>query len=193
MSATESVYRINEIFYSLQGEGYHTGRPAVFLRFSGCNRRCDFCDTAHTQSQLMTIAEIVEAVSSYPTRFLVSTGGEPLLQLDTPLIDALHGVGFEIAVETNGSIEAPEGIDWITCSPKEQPWHLGRCSELKVLFTSVCDVEQAAAHFHTRHLFIQPLYNAADNTTNVAEAISYILAHPQWRLSLQTHKLLNIR
>lgn len=192
-TSAERIYRVNEIFYSLQGEGFHTGRPAVFLRFSGCNRSCPFCDTQHQSATQMSAADIIGTVSRWPARFIVVTGGEPLMQLDDTLIRALHDAGFTIAVETNGSLPAPEGIDWITCSPKEEPWRLQRCDELKVLFTDEAAIERADSSFEATHHFIQPLYDAATGTTNAPEAIDYIKRHPRWRLSLQTHRLLNIR
>lgn len=117
-------YAVNEIFYSLQGEGYYTGTPAVFLRFSGCNRRCAFCDTDFAAYTEMSAAQIVEAVSAFPARHIVVTGGEPLLQLDDKLVRALRGAGFYIQVETNGSMPVPTGVDWVTCSPKRRA--LGR-------------------------------------------------------------------
>lgn len=193
MSATEpKTYRVNEIFYSLQGEGFHAGRPAAFLRFSGCNRSCAFCDTDHGSFELMTAADILEVLSEYPTTYLVVTGGEPLLQLDSELIEALKEAGFFIAVETNGSLPVPEGVDWVTCSPKSRPWAIDRCDELKVVFTSPGDVAEAWAHFRTPHLFVQPLYDASTGTANVGEAVRFVLENPRWRLSLQLHRILGI-
>lgn len=193
MSATDRTYRVNEIFNSLQGEGYHTGRPAVFVRLSGCNRCCDFCDTDHSNFSELTAAEIVAESSRFASRFMVITGGEPLLQVDAPLIDAIHRAGFTIAVETNGSLPAPAGIDWITCSPKEKPWLLERCDELKVVFTSPEAPPEASMHFDTPNRFVQPLFDNGSSTSNTDETIQWLLRHPDWRLSLQTHKLLNIR
>ncbi len=179
-------YRVNEIFYSLQGEGFYTGRPAVFLRFSGCNRDCSFCDTAHQSFRPYTLEQIVEEVKTFPARFIVVTGGEPLLQLDEPLIEALHSAGFYIAVETNGSMAVPRGVDWVTCSPKDRPWAIDRVDELKIVYQGQ-DVEAIASAFDARHLYLQPCSGA-----NIPETIAYILDHTRWRLSLQTHKLLNI-
>lgn len=186
MKRTEA-YRVNEIFYSLQGEGWHTGTPAVFLRFSGCNRCCSFCDTDFAAATAMSAAEIVEACAAYPARHIVVTGGEPLLQLDDVLIRALKGRGFYIQVETNGSLPVPTGVDWVTCSPKEPPYGIDRVDELKMVYQGV-DPEQTASLFATPRRFLQPC-----SGLNVAETVSYILAHPQWRLSLQTHKLIDIK
>lgn len=180
-------YSVNEIFYSLQGEGYYTGTPAVFLRFSGCNRQCPFCDTDHHSGTPMTAAEIVAACAAFPARHLVCTGGEPLLQLDDVLVRALKGAGFYIQIETNGTLPAPTGVDWVTCSPKEAPWAIGRVDELKVVYQEQ-DVEELARLIPAPNRFLQPC-----SGLNTAKVIEYILAHPHWRLSLQTHKYLDIR
>ena len=186
MSATKT-YRINEIFYSLQGEGYYTGTPAVFLRFSGCNRKCSFCDTDHSGGSSMTADEIAEACAAYPSRHLVATGGEPVLQLDSELLRALKARGFYVQIETNGSLPAPPEVDWVTCSPKDAPWGIDRVDELKIVYQGE-DVEQTASAFDTPRRFLQPC-----SGPNTAETVAYILAHPGWRLSLQTHKLIDIR
>lgn len=186
------LYRVNEIFYSLQGEGYHTGRPAVFLRLSGCNRACPYCDTDHSSAVELTADEIVSRISAYPSRFVVVTGGEPLLQLDSVLIDRMKNAGLEIAVETNGSLPVPAGVDWITCSPKDRPWHIGRIDELKIVFDGR-DVEKIAEEFPTaKHLYLQPCHDAATGRANTSEVVDYIKANPRWRLSLQTHRLIDI-
>ena len=130
------TYRVNEIFHSLQGEGFYTGTPAVFLRFSGCNRRCAFCDTDFASFREMTAAEITAAVAAYPSRHIVVTGGEPLLQLDDTLVRSLKGAGFYIQIETNGSLPVPTGVDWVTCSPKDAPWAIDRIDELKIVYDS---------------------------------------------------------
>ena len=127
------MYRVNEIFYSLQGEGFYTGTPAVFLRFSGCNRRCAFCDTDFAAYTEMSAEEIVAKVSEFPARHIVVTGGEPLMQLDDRLVRALKTAGFYIQVETNGSLPAPTGVDWVTCSPKAAPWGIDRIDVLKIV------------------------------------------------------------
>lgn len=179
--------KINEIFYSLQGEGFHTGIPAVFVRFSGCNLKCDFCDTQHEEGTLMTDQEIVSIVSSYPAKFVILTGGEPGLWIDHPLIERLHKSGKYICVETNGTCPLPDGIDWVTCSPKENaPVVLKKIDEIKVVYTGQ-DVSPYASIPATCH-FLQPC-----SCQNTDEVVTYILHHPEWRLSLQTHKYLGIQ
>ncbi|WP_303036094.1 7-carboxy-7-deazaguanine synthase QueE [Duncaniella muris] len=191
-------YRINEIFYSLQGEGYFTGTPAVFLRMSGCNLKCGFCDTRHEEHTLMSPAQIVEAIGQYPTRHIIITGGEPSLQLDQMLVDLLHDEGWFIQIETNGTNPLPEGIDWVTCSPKQGPGgeiavRLRNIDELKVVYEGQ-DVESIANSLPAMHYFLQPCSSPRyDGGSNTAATVSYILAHPHWRLSLQTHKLIDIQ
>jgi len=185
---TTGTYRVNEIFYSLQGEGYFTGTAAVFLRMSGCNRACGFCDTDHREYRTLSIDDIIEQVTSFPARHIVVTGGEPLLQLDKPLIDALRQAGFFIAIETNGTLPVPPGIDWVTCSPKQPPLAIDRINELKIVYQGQ-DVEAIAESLpSTDHRFLQPC-----SGTNTPETVEYILSHPWWRLSLQTHKLIDIQ
>lgn len=180
-------YHVNEIFYSLQGEGFYTGTPCVFLRFSGCNRACPFCDTDFAAYTTMSADEILEAVCRYPSRRVVCTGGEPLLQLDDCLIDRLHNAGFIIAVETNGSLPVPSGVDWVTCSPKPQHLAIDRIDELKILFDGSDPENIREILPPAKHLFLQPV-----SCSNTAEVVEYILLHPHWRLSLQTHKLIDI-
>lgn len=182
------AYRVNEIFYSLQGEGYYTGTPAVFLRLSGCNLRCPFCDTDHSASTPMEIDTLVNTLLSYPSRHLVITGGEPSLQVDRLLIEVLHDAGFYVQIETNGTHPLPDNIDWVTCSPKDGgEVVLDRIDELKVVYTGA-DPDEVASQFNAMHYFLQPCSGA-----NIPETVAYILAHPHWRLSLQTHKLIDIQ
>ncbi|MDE6487586.1 MAG: 7-carboxy-7-deazaguanine synthase QueE [Muribaculaceae bacterium] len=181
------MYRVNEIFYSLQGEGFYTGTPAVFLRFSGCNRRCAFCDTDFAAYTEMSAEEIVAKVSEFPARHIVVTGGEPLMQLDDRLVRALKTAGFYIQVETNGSLAAPTGVDWVTCSPKAAPWGIDRIDELKIVYEGQ-DVERIAELLPAPRLLLQPC-----SGRNTDEVVRYILDHPRWRLSLQTHKLIDVR
>lgn len=179
--------KINEIFYSLQGEGFHVGTPAVFVRFSGCNLNCSFCDTSHEAGTLMSDDEIVRHICSFPATVVVLTGGEPGLWIDDDFIDRLHAVGKYVCIETNGTKRLPATIDWVTCSPKEgAAVCLERMDEVKVVYIGqdVTPYEQLPA----KHYFLQPC-----SCHNTEAVIDYILAHPQWRLSLQTHKLLNIR
>ncbi len=185
---TGGTYAVNEIFYSLQGEGYFTGTPAVFLRMARCNRRCSFCDTDFSDSTDMTLQEMLQAVAAFPARHVVVTGGEPLLQLDDALIDALHLAGFFIQVETNGTLPVPPGVDWVTCSPKDPPLAVNRIDELKIVYQGQ-DVEAiASSQPPATHYFLQPLSGG-----NIPETVAYILANPYWRLSLQTHKLIDIK
>lgn len=178
--------KINEIFYSLQGEGYYTGTPAVFVRFSGCNLKCDFCDTRHEQGNLMSDEMIVTEVSKYPCRMVVLTGGEPGLWIDKGLVDALHHAGKYISVETNGTCVLPSEVDWVTCSPKlGEDLRLTRIDEVKVVYLGQ-DVS-AYLDLPAKHFFLQPC-----SCKNTAEVVGYIKMHPQWRLSLQTHKLIDI-
>lgn len=181
-------YRINEIFYSLQGEGFFTGTAAVFLRFSGCNLSCGFCDTEHEDGTDMDLPDIIKAVTAFPSRHIVITGGEPSLQLDDKLVDILHDAGFYIQIETNGTRPVPEEVDWVTCSPKAGgETKLRRIDELKVVYLGQ-DVETIASSHNAFHYFLQPC-----SGENIAETVDYIMNHPHWRLSLQTHKLINIQ
>ena len=196
--------KINEIFYSLQGEGFWTGRAAVFVRFSGCNLRCSFCDTAHLSGTEMTEDEICEAVGQFPKEaMVVLTGGEPALFVTERLIALLKARGRYIAIETNGTVANPalNGIDWITFSPKfgfpggcsADDIKLQKCDELKVVYTG----QDLAVYsrFSTPHRFLQPcgVDNVAQNRANMAATVQAVLANPSWRLSLQTHKILSIR
>ena len=215
------MYKINEIFYTLQGEGAHSGIPAVFIRFSGCNLRCPWCDTEFTSHTDMTAEQIVaEALSLYDIpnerrRMVVLTGGEPSLQVDKPLIDALHAAGFYICIETNGTHPLPDGIDWITCSPKMQIINhksqitnlsLHRVNEVKVVFTGDYDPEIWRGQLEAEHWMLQPLRYTGewlmqsgvdewedDRNDNLPETVRYILSHPFWRLSVQLHKIAGLR
>ena len=177
--------KINEIFYSLQGEGFHTGTPAVFIRFSGCNLKCSFCDTRHEDGTLRSDEEILQAVSAYPSNVVILTGGEPSLWIDQAFIDLLHRAGKYICIETNGTNPLPEGIDWVTCSPKGAPLRLTHIDEIKVVYTGQ-DLT-AYANLEASWHFLQPC-----SCQNTKEVVEYILHHPLWRLSLQTHKLIDI-
>ena len=181
------MYRVNEIFRSLQGEGYHTGTPAVFVRLSGCNLHCNFCDTRHETFTLMTAADIATAVRHYDTPLIVLTGGEPSLQLDTTLINALRALHRTLCIETNGIRPLPDGIDWVTCSPKaNSTLALDKADEVKIVYTGQ-DVEAMRRSINAPHYFLQPCSNR-----NTQQTVDYILAHPHWRLSLQTHTLIHI-
>ena len=188
--------RINEIFLSLQGEGHFTGTPAVFLRFSGCNLSCPFCDTKHETFTEMSEEELVREVTSYPVEHVVITGGEPGLQLTKTLVDRLHQFGRFIQIETNGSMPLPHGIDWVTCSPKEgAEVVLEHVDEVKMLYSGQgCDLSKGE-YLHAKEYRLQPLDTGdeARNKQIVCDTINYILEHPKWKLSLQTHKILNVR
>jgi len=211
------MYTVKECFYTLQGEGVHAGRPAVFCRFSGCNlwtgreadratAVCTFCDTdfvgvGEDGGKFSTANELAEFVKSrWPsgapadvTPFVVCTGGEPLLQLDIAAIDALHAQGFEIAVETNGTQTAPPGLDWICVSPKAAaPLVLTAGNELKLVFPQPLAMPERFEKLAFSHFLLQPMdgLEAAENTQL---ALAYCLANPRWRLSVQTHKVLQIR
>lgn len=199
--------RINDIFYSLQGEGHHTGRAAVFVRFAGCNLRCSFCDTEFDTYREMTSADILQAISFFPTRFVVLTGGEPTLQVDEAFVDQLHQHGYEVAMESNGTRPAPMNLDWLTVSPKGLPpvapsGQRRLADELKVVFASVGDPEKYAGAWlpllseeGRARLLLQPCDtgNPERNAAIVVSCIAYIKEHPQWRLSLQTHKLVGFK
>jgi 7-carboxy-7-deazaguanine synthase len=215
------TYAVKEIFYTLQGEGANTGRPAVFLRFSGCNlwtglerdrekgpggcsRWCDtdFVGTNGTGGgRFRTAEELVNAVAIHWPReaaghvqpFVVCTGGEPLLQLDGPLLDAFESAGFSVSVETNGTIEPPQGSVWLTVSPKAHaPLRVVQGNELKLVFPQAGAEPELFEDLAFQHFFLQPL-DGPELARHTQEALQYCLDHPQWRLSLQTHKLLQIR
>jgi len=213
------TYAVKEIFYTLQGEGANAGRPAVFLRFAGCNlwtglerdrdkgpggcsRWCDtdFVGTDGTGGgKFQSPADLVSAVASHwphsdrPVRpFVVCTGGEPLLQLDEPLLAAFNAAGWFVAVETNGTVEPPAGELWLTVSPKANaPLQVLRGNELKLIYPQVGAEPERFQDLAFQHFFLQPM-DSPQVAQNTAQALQYCLAHPQWRLSLQTHKILQI-
>lgn len=187
--------RVNEIFYSLQGEGRHVGTPAIFIRFSGCNQRCSFCDTEHEQGEELTEEDILERIKDFPARHVVITGGEPTLQLTSSLVDKLHSAGKFVQIETNGSVALPEGcrVDWVTCSPKGLPVMLHRIDELKVVYRGQ-DMSQYDK-FEAKEYYLQPcdVKDEAKNECYTSETINYIKSNPKWKLSLQTQKILKVR
>jgi 7-carboxy-7-deazaguanine synthase len=210
-------YSVKAVFYTLQGEGANSGRPAVFCRFAGCNlwsgrevdrpeAICRFCDTEFVGTdgpgggKFETPEALAHAVrKAWPGRIapgtrplVVCTGGEPLLQLDEAAIDALHREGFEVAVETNGTQPAPAGLDWICVSPKAgAPLALTRGDELKLVFPQTGAEPERFRDLAFRHFFLQPM-DGPDRARNTELAVEYCLRHPEWRLSLQTHKMLGI-
>ncbi len=208
------TYAVKELYATLQGEGAQTGRRAVFLRFAGCNlwsglerdrekAVCGFCDTDFVGTDgpgggkfgdADGLGQAVEAAwgEGSAHRLVVCTGGEPLLQLDDALIAALHARGFEIAIESNGTLPAPAGIDWICISPKADAELAQRSGdELKLVYPQPENSPEMFAHLDFRHFFLQPM-DGPEQASNIAAATEYCLAHPQWRLSLQTHKLIGI-
>jgi 7-carboxy-7-deazaguanine synthase len=210
------TYTVREIYFTLQGEGANTGRPAVFLRFAGCNlwsgreqdragAVCNFCDTEFVGTggpgggKFASADELAKAVAAaWPAgekgRFVVCTGGEPLLQLDTAAIVELRGEGFEIGVETNGTILAPDGIDWLCVSPKgDAPMVQKQGDELKLVYPQIESAAQPERFedLEFTHFYLQPMDNARKDE-NTRAAIEYCSLHPKWRLSLQTHKLIGI-
>lgn len=208
------TYSAKEIFKTLQGEGAHAGRAAVFCRFAGCNlwsgreadrasAACTFCDTDFVGTdgdgggKFATAALLADTIAATwgpdtADRYVVFTGGEPLLQLDEALIEAVHAQGFTIAIETNGTIAPPPGIDWICVSPKgTAPVVVKRGSELKLVYPQANALPETYAHLDFEHFFLQPMDGPA-RVTNTEQAVQYCLQHPQWRLSLQTHKYIGI-
>ena len=195
------MYPINEIFCSLQGEGYHTGTVSVFVRFSGCNLKCDFCDTNHLEHTMMSLPEIVSAVMKYhKAPMVVLTGGEPGLHIDDAIIKALKMTGKTITIETNGTCQLPEGIDWITLSPKAAfkggkaiPCQISHCDELKVVYIGQ-DLSQYN-NIIANHRFLQPCYvdDPVERLSGLQATVKAVLDNPTWRLSLQTHRILGIK
>lgn len=218
----QKTYRVKEIFYSLQGEGAQTGRPSVFCRFSKCNlwngredsradAVCNFCDTdfigtdgqnggIYTADELVSFLRNIWPGNTATSPYIVFTGGEPALQLDEKLVTACHTKGFEVAIETNGTLPLPSGLDWICLSPKgKSEVILNKCDELKLVYPQADALPERFANIQARHYYLQPMANIGDTeiSTNVTRervkaTIDYCLTHPQWKLSLQTHKWLGI-
>ena len=209
------AYSVKELFYTLQGEGANAGRPAVFCRFSGCNlwsglekdrdtAICRFCDTEFVGTdgpgggKFSGAEELAAAVqNTWPAsagkeRFVVCTGGEPLLQLDKALVDALHSIGFEIAIETNGTLPAPVGIDWICVSPKAGSDLVIRSGEeLKLVYPQECATPEQYESLAFDYFFLQPMYGPG-LAQNTRATVTYCLENPNWRLSIQAHKVAGI-
>jgi len=213
------MYQVKEIFHTLQGEGFHSGRAAVFLRFSGCNlwngreedrasSICQFCDTdfvgtnGTSGGKYKTAAELAETVAECwsaetecmdATPYVVCTGGEPLLQLDAELITALQGHGFEVAVETNGTIDVPAEINWVCCSPKAgSKLVVSTGDELKLVYPQIGISPESLVNLDFRHFYLQPM-DGNRLSENTAHAINYCRKNPRWRLSTQMHKIAGIR
>ena len=207
-------YSVKEIYYTLQGEGYHTGRQAVFIRFSGCNlwtghekdrsgAICDWCDTDFVGTDginggKFSVEEIINIINSLwkgnvlTEPYVVCTGGEPLLQMDDSLIKAIHKAGFEIGLETNGTMIPPDGIDWICVSPKANAdLILKNGNELKVVYPQCGMNPRIHEKLKFDHFYIQPM-DGVDQKDNIKRSEKFVLNHPQWKLSLQTHKIMGI-
>lgn len=210
-----TMYHVKEIFYTLQGEGANAGTPAVFCRFSGCNlwtgreedraaAICQFCDTQFVgtdgdgggkfeTSEALAKACLAALAGSTGPGLIVLTGGEPMLQVDQPLIEALHDAGFAIAIETNGTLSVPDSIDWVCVSPKAgAELKQTRGDELKLVYPQASLLPDAVRHLDFDHHFLQPMDGPAQ-AENTAATVAYCKAHPPWRLSVQTHKVLGIR
>ncbi len=193
--------KVNEIFYSLQGEGANTGTPMAFVRFSGCNLKCPFCDTYHETGELMEDEEIIDEINKYPAEWVVLTGGEPSLHIDDDFIQLLHSAGKKIAIETNGTHPLPSGIDWVTFSPKSgmakggDLIKINYADEIKVV-----DVGQPLEEYLDMlegcnpRMYLQPCYvkEETERQKNLESTIERVKSDPRWRLSLQTHRLLDI-
>jgi len=209
------TYSVKEIFYTLQGEGAHAGRPAVFCRFAGCNlwsglerdrayAICDFCDTDFVGTdgpgggKFRDADALADAVAAHwpgerGAPFVVCTGGEPLLQLDEAAVAAFHARGFTVAIETNGTRTPPAGVDWVCMSPKPgAPPVLTAGDELKLIYPQPKAPPDAYAHLAFRHFYLQPM-DGPELEANTEAAVAYCMADPRWRLSLQTHKMLGLR
>jgi organic radical activating enzyme len=191
--------KINEIFYSLQGEGHFTGRPAIFIRFAGCNLRCPFCDTDFSTFTEMTEEEILATISRYPALFVILTGGEPSLQLTPSFIAALKEAGYFITIETNGTHPLPTGIDWITLSPKSAfvkhaEVVLEYCNELKLVYNGKVNPKDFLSIKADKY-YLQPCDtgNEMANAVILQSTIDYCKKHPLWSLSLQMHKIVGIK
>lgn len=208
------MYTVKEMFYTLQGEGAHAGRPSVFCRFSGCNlwsgrekdrdkAICDFCDTdfvgtdGQNGGKFRTATELAAKIASFwptpeGTPFVVFTGGEPALQLDSELVEAVHAKGFEIAIETNGTKPLPSGIDWVCVSPKsDAEVIITQGHELKLVYPQLKAMPERFADMTFKHFYLQPLDDSQQGR-NTQACIDYCMRHPQWKLSLQTHKITGI-
>jgi len=212
------AYAVKEIFYSLQGEGAHAGRPAIFCRFTGCNlwsgqekhrtdAVCQFCDTDFVGTDgdgggsfknALALAKAVvnywpDSITDVIHPYVICTGGEPLLQLDNDLIEAFHNEGVEVAIETNGTLPVPEGVDWVCVSPKAgSTVVVEEGDEIKLVYPQEGHQPSDFIHLNFDHFFLQPMFDEDENK-HVKETIEYCLTHPRWSLSLQSHKFLGLQ
>lgn len=191
--------KINEIFYSVQGEGFHAGTPAVFIRFSGCNLKCPFCDTNHFTGNEMSVSDIIEEITKYPARLIIITGGEPSLFLTDELVNKLHDKGKYVAVETNGTNKLPSSVDWVTLSPKDNfvknavPVNQ-RYDEVKVVFDGNQNVDKYLS-IPAKQYYLQPC-DTGNETLNkeiINKTLEHCMKEDKWRISIQIHKILNVR
>lgn len=193
--------KVNEIFYSIQGEGAHSGEAAVFVRLSGCNLHCSFCDTEHQTYQDLSEEKITQEIAKYPAYLVVITGGEPTLQLTTSLIDKIHYLGKMVAIETNGTRSIPKGVDWVTVSPKEA--FVGKAGkpivkfahEVKIVIDDLHTYDDPTFGITADHYFVQPC-DTSDEDRNrdiINRCIKFVKDNPKWKLSLQTQKILRVR
>lgn len=191
--------KINEIFYSVQGEGFHAGTPAVFIRFSGCNLKCPFCDTNHFTGNEMSVSDIIEEITKYPARLIIITGGEPSLFLTDELVNKLHDKGKYVAVETNGTNKLPSSVDWVTLSPKDNfvknavPVNQ-RYDEVKVVFDGNQSVDKYLS-IPAKQYYLQPC-DTGNETLNkeiINKTLEHCMKEGKWRISIQIHKILNVR
>ena len=193
--------RVNEIFYSIQGEGAHSGEAAIFVRLSGCNLKCSFCDTEHQPYQDLTEDEICAEIAQYPASLVVITGGEPTLQLTRSLVDKIHDLGKMVAIETNGTREVPSNVDWVTVSPKEAyVGSIGKpviktAQEVKIVLDDLHTYDDPTFGITAAHYFVQPCDTSdeARNRDIINRCVNFVKENPLWRLSLQTQKILRVR
>ncbi len=202
----DKLYPINEIFYSLQGEGRFAGRPAVFVRMSGCNLKCPFCDTDHSKKTMMPATDILNCILAYHCNYVVLTGGEPSLFIDDELISLLKKHYLYIAIETNGTHKLPKGIDWVTLSPKQ---HISKqakvtlksCNEMKIVWEDRSDMAEIIDNYFISidcgigNYYVQPcdIGNADMNKKLMRQVIDFCLNNSEWSISIQLHKILNIK
>lgn len=193
--------RVNEIFYSIQGEGAHSGEAAIFVRLSGCNLKCSFCDTEHQPYQDLTEDEICAEIAKYPASLVVITGGEPTLQLTETLIEKIHELRKTVAIETNGTRPVPRGVDWVTVSPKALfVGGIGKpviktAQEVKIVLDDLHTYDDPTFGIVAAHYFVQPCDTSdeARNRDIINRCVNFVKQNPQWRLSLQTQKILRVR
>ena len=193
--------RVNEIFYSIQGEGAHSGEAAIFIRLSGCNLKCSFCDTEHQPYQDLTEDEICAEIAKYPASLVVITGGEPTLQLTETLIGKIHELSKTVAIETNGTRPVPRGVDWVTVSPKSLfVGEIGKpviktAQEVKIVLDDLHTYDDPTFGITAAHYFVQPCDTSdeARNRDIINRCVNFVKENPLWRLSLQTQKILRVR